>query len=81
MVKTDLEVANQRLDSNAETDKLLTKALLGLFRDLMLDQDGQKCDDESIAPTYRGHDGTGLDSAGLFSARANSECGCSAGKL
>jgi epsilon-lactone hydrolase len=36
----DLEVANQRLDSNAETDKLLTKELLGLFRDLMLEGTG-----------------------------------------
>ena len=32
----ELEANNQTMDNNAETDELFTKALLGLFQDLML---------------------------------------------
>ena len=44
----DLEVNNQTVDSNAETDKLLTKALLGLFRDLMLEGSGVAANDPRV---------------------------------
>ena len=44
----DLEVNNQTVDSNAETDKLLTKALLGLFRDLMLEGTGVAANDPRV---------------------------------
>ena len=40
----DLEANNQTVESNADTDKLLTKSLLGFFRDSMLDGTG-------VAPT------------------------------
>lgn len=39
---------NQSVDSNAETDKLLTKALLGLFRDLMLEGTGVAANDPRV---------------------------------
>src|SRR5215510_12841373 len=44
----DLEVNNQTVDSNAETDKLLTKELLGLFRDLMLEGTGVAASDPRV---------------------------------
>ena len=44
----DLEVNNQTVESNAETDKLLTKALLGLFRDLMLEGTGVAANDPRV---------------------------------
>jgi epsilon-lactone hydrolase len=44
----DLEVNNQTVDSNAETDKLLTKALLGLLRDLMLEGTGVAPNDPRV---------------------------------
>jgi acetyl esterase/lipase len=53
-----LEVNNQTVDSNAETDKLLTKALLGLFRDLMLEGTGVAPNDPRVNMLYA--DLTGL---------------------
>src|SRR5262249_57657583 len=44
----DLEANNQTVDSNAETDKLLTKALLGLFRNLMLAGTGVAASDPRV---------------------------------